>query len=116
MSTRRSIQIGAFNELKLAAGRGAVDEQAAFGNDLLSGFQIAFDLDQIPIDETGLDLAQFDRLVLVRDPDPDLIALVDQSLLRYADRRMIAGGIDRDIGKHFRLQKAVLVVDRGADQ
>src|SRR5260221_12980366 len=97
MSTRRSIQIGAFNGLKLAAGRGAVDEQAALGNNLLAGFQITLDLDEAAVGEAGLDLAEFDRFVLVRDPDPDLIALVDQGLFRHADHRMIAAGTDRGI-------------------
>ena len=54
------------------------------------GFRLPDHLDEIAVGEPGLDLAQFDRLVLVRDPDPDLIALVDQRLLRHADRRMIA--------------------------
>src|ERR1700704_3730697 len=121
MATRRSIQIGAFNGLKegpmspvrsspelwsstvLGAGRRAIDEQAALCNNLLAGFQITFDLDEVAIGEAGLDLAQFDRLVLMRDPDPNLIALVDQCLLWRANRRMVAGGIDRDIGEHFRL-------------
>src|SRR5665213_3593399 len=105
MATRRSIQTKAFKRIglsrivatALAAGRRAVDEQAALCNDLLAGFQIAVDLDEIAVDETGLDLAQLDRLVVVRDPEVNLIALVDQRLFRHADRRMIAGGIDRDV-------------------
>src|SRR5712672_996203 len=122
MATRRSIQVEAFKGLKkgcvsripkfamislttaLAAGCRAVDEQAAFCNDLLAGFQITLDLDEIAIGKPGLDLAQLDSLVFMGDPDPHLIALIDQGLPRYADRRMIAGGIDRDIGKHLRLQ------------
>src|SRR6185437_2068046 len=114
MATRRSIQSRSFKRIRLfdgremaatasAAGRRAVDEQAALGHDLLAGFQIAVDLDQIAVDETGLDLAQLDRLVFMRDPEPDLIALVDQRLLRHADRWMLAGGIERDVGEHFRL-------------
>src|SRR4030088_971109 len=117
MATRRSIQIGAFNGLnKLAAGCSAVDEQAALGNNLLAGFQITLDFDKVAIGEAGLDPAEFDRLVLVRDPDPDLTTLVDQGLLRHADRRVIAGGIDRDIREHLRLQETILVIYRGADQ
>ena len=57
---------------------------------MLAGLQIADHLDEIAIGEAGLDLAQFDRLVLMRDPDPDLVAFVDQRLLRHADRRMVA--------------------------
>ena len=52
----------------------------------------------------------------MRDPDPDLIALVDQGLLRHTNRRVIAGGVDRDIREHFRLQETFLVVYRGAHQ
>src|ERR1700692_4106395 len=97
MATRRSIQIEAFTEGRtdvrcpkfaircvttaLAAGGGTVDEQAALCNNLLAGFQITFHLDEIAIGETGPDPAQFDRLVLMRYPDPDLIALIDQGLL-----------------------------------
>src|SRR5439155_18468564 len=73
-------------------------------------------LDEVAVGEAGLDLAQLDRLVLMRDPDPDLIALVDQGLLRHTNRRVIAGGIDRDIREHFRLQETFLVVYRGAHQ
>ena len=51
------------------------------------GFRLPIDLDEIAIGEAGLDLAQLDRLVLMRDPDPDLVAFVDQRLLRHADRR-----------------------------
>ena len=58
-------------------------------------------LDEIAIGEARLDLADFDRLVLMRDPDPDLIAFINQSLLRHADRMMIAGGIDCDVREHF---------------
>src|SRR6202171_2465812 len=100
----------------LAAGGGAVDEQAALCNNLLAGFQITFHLDEIAVDETGLDPAEFDRLVRMRYPDPDLVALIDQGLLRHGDRRVIAVGIDRDVGEHLRLQAAVLVLYRGADQ
>src|SRR5437870_1355966 len=78
-ATRRSIQIGAFNGVS-AAGRGAVDEQRALGDDQLAGSQIADHLDEIAIGEAGLDLTQFDRLVRMRDPDPHLIAFIDQCL------------------------------------
>src|SRR5579863_7199476 len=71
--------------IALGARRRAVDEQAASCDDLLAGLQIAVDLHQIAIGKAGLDLAQFDRLVLVRNPDPDLIALIDQRLLGDAD-------------------------------
>src|SRR3954451_23918915 len=86
MATRRSIQTGTFNGVKdgrrsairsssgtitLAAGGCAIDEQAPLGNDLLAGLQIIRDLDQIAVNQAGLDLAQFDRLVLVHHPDPD---------------------------------------------
>src|SRR5712671_828273 len=122
MATRRSIQVEAFKGLKkgrvsripkfamirlLAAGCRAVDEQAAFCNDLLAGSQITLDLDEIAIGEAGLDLAQLDRLVLVRDPDPHLVALIDQRLLGNPNRRLIAGRIDRYAGEHFRLQLSV---------
>src|SRR4051794_16106438 len=49
----------------LAAGRDLVDEQAALGNDLLAGLQVALDLDEIPIGEPGRDLTQFNRLVVM---------------------------------------------------
>ena len=61
-----------------AAGRGPVDEQRALGHDQLAGLQIADHLDQIAIGEAGFDLAQFNRLVLMRDPDPDLVALLKE--------------------------------------
>src|SRR5436305_2818294 len=115
MATRRSIQIEAFNGwVALASGCRAIDEQTSLGNDLLAGLQISLDLDEIAIGQPGLDLAKFDRLVFMRDPDSDLIALVDQGLLGHAHGRMIAGGIDRDVSEHLRLQQTVLVVERGA--
>src|SRR3954452_16506562 len=81
-ATRRSIQVFAVSQGtgRSATGRGAVDEQAAFGDDLLAGLQIAGDLDEVAIDETDLDLAQLDRLVVARDPDTDPVAFIDQRL------------------------------------
>src|ERR1700730_10363 len=106
MATRRSIQTKAFNAvteglasvvrnstgdtIALTAGRRAVDEQASLGNDLLAGVKVALDLDEVAVDQAGLDLAEFDRLVLVRHPDPDLIAFIDQSLLRHTHGEVIA--------------------------
>src|SRR5882672_6914715 len=113
-ATRRSIQIEAFNEGS-AAGCGAVDEQRALGDDPLAGLQIADYLDEVAIAEAGLDLTQLDRLVRMRNPDPDLVAFIDQRLLRHPDRRMVARRIDGDVGEHFRLQQEILVVDGGAD-
>src|SRR3954470_4324051 len=118
-ATRRSIQVFSlsfFPARRSAAGRRAVDEQAAFGDHLLAGLQIAGDLDEIAIDETDLDLAQLDRLVLACHPEADLVGFVDQGLLRYRRRGAIAGRIDRDVREHLRLQQTVLVVDGGADQ
>ena len=96
-----------------AAGRRAVDEQAAFGHDLLAGLQVAGDLDQVAVDETDLDLAQLDRLVLARDPEANLVRLKDQRLLRNRRRGAAAGRIDRDVREHLRLEQPVLVVDGG---
>src|ERR1700754_4704632 len=67
---------GNFPLTALAARCGAVDEQAAFCDDPFAGLQIAVDLHEIAVGETGLDLTKFDRLVVMRDPDVDLIALV----------------------------------------
>jgi hypothetical protein len=47
----------------------------ALCNDLLAGLQIAMHLDEVVIGETGFDLAKIDRLVLVRDPEPDLVVV-----------------------------------------
>src|SRR5258708_19681952 len=98
--------------IKLAAGCGAVDEQTALGNDLLAGFQITLDLDEVAVDEAGFDLAQLDRLVFMGNPDPDLIALVDQGLLWHTNRRVTARGINRAIPEHSRLQHTVLLISR----
>src|SRR5947209_9099919 len=68
----------------------AVDEQAAPRDDLLARLQVARHLHQIAVAEAGFDLAKFDRLVFVRDPQPHLIALIDQRLLRHRNRGMIA--------------------------
>src|SRR6186713_783440 len=115
-ATRRSIQVFSFLGRRSAAGRGAVDEQAALGDDLLAGLQVAGDLDEVTVDEAYLDLAQLDRLVLARDPDADLVGFVDQRLLRHRRCCPVAGGIDRDIGEHLRFEQPVLVVDGGADE
>src|SRR6478752_10089143 len=96
-ATRRSIQVFAVSQgaRRSATGRRAVDEQAAFGDDLLAGLQVAGDLDEVAVDEADLDLAQLDRLVVARDPDANSVALVDQRLLRHRRRSAVAGRIDR---------------------
>jgi len=48
----------------------------AFCNDLLAGLQIAMHLDEVVIGETGFDLAKINRLVILRDPEPDLVVVV----------------------------------------
>ena len=55
MATRRSIQIEAFNGwVALASGCRAIDEQTSLGNDLLAGFQISLDLDEIAMNVLAL--------------------------------------------------------------
>src|SRR5436305_8171929 len=98
-ATRRSIQVFNFLGRRSAAGRRSVDEQAAFGDDLLAGFQVAGDLDEVAVDEADLDLAQFDRLVLACDPEADLVGFVDQGLFRHRRRSAVARRIDRDVGE-----------------
>ena len=46
--------------------------------------------DKLARGDAGFDLAQFERIVGIRDPDASLIAFVDQRLLWYRDRRFIA--------------------------
>ncbi len=101
---------------ELAARRSPVNEQAAFGHDLLVGRKAVLDLDQIAVGEADLDAAQLDRFVVAHHPDPNLIALVDQRLFRHADGRSVAAGIDRHIGEHFRLQRRIRIVHGGAHQ
>ena len=43
----------------------------ALCNDLLAGLQIAMHLDEVVIGETGFDLANINRLAIVRDPEPE---------------------------------------------
>src|ERR1700722_2234868 len=76
--TRRSI-------FTSRAGGRAVDEQAAPYDDLLARLQIAADLDIVAIDQTGLDFAKLERFVVIGDPQPHAIGLVDQRLLLHAD-------------------------------
>src|SRR5216683_6359372 len=88
-----------------APGGGAVDEQAAPGDDAFAGRDPLQDLDHASFGQSGLELAQLDRLVLVPDPDAHRAALVDQRFARHRD----AGGFvlreDADIGIHLGLEQ-----------
>src|SRR5437588_13007492 len=106
MATRRSIQAN-FNALKmggrapLAARCCAVNEETALCDNMLAGLQIAHDLDEIAVDESGFDLPEFDRFVVMGDPDANLVGFVDQGLLRHRGRGVIALGIARDGREHL---------------
>src|SRR4051812_2672893 len=101
---------------RLGAGRRPVDEKTALGNDLLPGLQVAANLDQIAVGQTGLDIAKLNRLVVTCDPEPNTVALVDQRSFRHPEGWVVLAGIDRHTGEHLRLEHAVLVVDCRADE
>src|SRR6516225_3138581 len=101
--TRRSIRSGSLHAV-LGARRCPVDEQTAPDDDFLPRLEVAADLDQITIGQAGLDLPQFERLVVMRHPEPHALALIDQRLLLHPDRLAFVAGIDRDIGEHLRLE------------
>src|SRR6185437_15684551 len=97
------------------AGSRTVDEQAALDDHLLARLQIAADPDKVAVGQAGLDFAKLERLVVIGDPQPHVLALIDQRLLFHADRFMVAAGIDRDAGEHLRLEQPLFVVQRRAD-
>src|SRR5258705_8132014 len=116
--------ISAFMESRLAcrprrASTGAcgpVDEQAAARDHALACLDAFEDLDHAAIGEAGLDLAQLDRLVLMRHPDAHRAAFIDERLARDSDAGEILLGEDADIGIHLRLEEGAGIVDRRANQ
>src|ERR1700730_9523951 len=92
---------------------GPVDEQAAAGDHALACIDSFEDLDHPAVGEAGLDLAQLDRLVLMRHPDAHRAALIDERLARAGE---ILLGEDADIGIHLRLEERARIVDRRAQQ
>src|SRR6478609_3984962 len=61
-----------------AAGRrGAIDEQAASGDDLVAGLQVGANLHQIAIRQSRFDFAKLDRIVVVGDPEVHSLVFVN---------------------------------------
>src|SRR5215813_12827263 len=91
--TRRSIRCES-----LGARSRPIYEQAAPGYDFLSGLQIGAHFDKVTVGQTGPDLAELERPVIVGDPQPHALALIDQGLFGHADRRMVCARKDSHIG------------------
>src|ERR1700760_2990776 len=76
IETRRSIGSLISQTVALGPGRRPVDEQTALGDDLLPAVEVLAHLDGVAVGQTGLDLAKLNRLVVMGNPEPDLLALI----------------------------------------
>ena len=98
--------------LSLAVGRRAIDEQAALGDDALAGLQTFDHLDHAAADEPGLDLTQFDRLVVTDDPGADQVSFIDQRFARHRDAAAFIVAEDGDVREHLGLQQRIWILER----
>src|SRR5215470_7835069 len=98
------------------AGGRPIDEQAALGDHLLPWLQPPHYLDHPAVDQSWRDRAPLDRLVVMRHPNARAVALIDHRIARNGGPGIALVGEDGDVGIHFRLQRAILVVHGGPDQ